>query len=158
MQKESFEHVHELLEKDKIEVAATRIWTSAQTLDCIPHRIGMEFSSLLNEVLRGDDAVSEGSAMLQRILLNHTVLAGHAEACVYYHSRHKPGAAAASETVACKLTRGILAALRWPPQGERTDFPAGRHHSPRWRAAAAAPAVLQGGQEVPRALLCGHIL
>ncbi len=58
MQRESFRHADELLEKDKIEVAATRIWTSAQTLDCIPGRGGIEFCSLLNEVLRGDDAVS----------------------------------------------------------------------------------------------------
>ena len=61
LQREAFKHADELLEKDKIEVAATRIWTSAQTLDCIPGRGGIEFCSLLNEVLRLDDAVSAGA-------------------------------------------------------------------------------------------------
>jgi hypothetical protein len=57
MQREAFKHVDELVERDKIEVAATRIWTSALTLECIPGRGGLEFCSLLNEVLRLDDVV-----------------------------------------------------------------------------------------------------
>lgn len=61
LQREAFKHADELLERDRIEVAATRIWTSAQTLDCIPGRGGIEFCSLLNEVLRLDDAVSAGA-------------------------------------------------------------------------------------------------
>jgi len=60
MQRESFKHHDELLDKDKMEVAATRIWTSAQTLQCVAGSGGIEFCSLLNEVLRCDDA-----AMLQ---------------------------------------------------------------------------------------------
>ncbi len=68
IQRESFKHHDELLDKDKMEVAATRIWTSAQTLQCVPGSSGTEFCSLLNEVLRGDDAVSAselgGSALL----------------------------------------------------------------------------------------------
>ena len=44
-----------------MQIAAARIWTSAQTLDCIPGCSKMEFSALLNEVLRCDD-----EALLQR--------------------------------------------------------------------------------------------
>jgi hypothetical protein len=62
MQRESFKHHDELLDKDKMEVAATRIWTSAQTLQCVAGSGGIEFCSLLNEVLRCDDAVRAGAA------------------------------------------------------------------------------------------------
>ena len=89
MQRESFKHHDELLDKDKMEVAATRIWTSAQTLQCVAGSGGIEFCSLLNEVLRCDDAVRAGAAGWQLFVLKLSVVfTGDAAARLQHHPWH----------------------------------------------------------------------
>lgn len=56
LQKEAFIHADELI--GEIEVAATRLWTSALSLEIHPGQPGVEFCSLLNDVLRRYEPVS----------------------------------------------------------------------------------------------------